>query len=260
MKHMKYLKHLTYIFGAAAICTLASLASAQQLPQRFPTFKIGDAVDYYSFGKWLPCTVTSALDNGVYNVKCGATLELRATADPAAMRAHVAPMAGIPQLSDNKDVDFRASSEGRTLGARYGTREPRTCEERKAALSTQLAKDLFICDSEHEFGGQLYLVSDVNLSLSSPRPYDRRQDAAKLGIDPAQPVYDIRASYSNYQCRPIPIDHDNPLDRNCDQYKLSDAAGGCYKNTTGEWHCLMYDFHMGAPATATNVRPPTTVE
>jgi hypothetical protein len=253
------MRHLARIFGAIAVCTLASLASAQQLPQRFPTFKIGDAVDFYSFGKWLPCTVTSAIDNGVYNVKCGESLELRAKADPTQMRAHVAPLAGIPQLSDGKDLDFRTAS-GRTPGSRYGTREPRTCEERKAALSTQLAKDLFICDSEHEFAGSLYLVSDVNLSLAPPRPYNPRQDAAKLGIDPAQPVYDIRASYNNYQCRPIAIDRDNPLDRNCDQYKLSDAAGGCYKNTSGEWHCLMYDFHIGAPASATNVRPPTIVD
>jgi hypothetical protein len=249
------------LFGAAMVCTLASMTSAQQLPQRVPTFKAGDAVDYLSFGRWVPCTVTAPLADGVYNLRCGESMELRAKADPLELRTHVAPAAaaGIPVLADGKDFDFR-SPAGRTVGARYGTREPRTCDHHASAISGEVAKNLFICDSEHEFGGSLYLVSGVNLSLASPRPYNPRQDAAKLDIDPAAPVYDIHATYSNYQCHQIAVDRDNPLDRNCKEYKLSDAAGGCFKNRAGEWHCLMYDFHQGAPVTAEAVRPPTIVE
>ena len=247
------MRHSASFFGAALLCTLASFAPAQQtVPQPSqprPAFQTGDAVDLYSFGTWIPCTVSAPASFGAYQLHCG-KLDLQASADSHELRAHpVAPIvADAPML-------------GVSIGARYATRDPRTCEAHRATISSADARDLFICDAEHEFGGSLYLVSNVALDVASPRPYNPNLDAGKKGIDPSATVFDIHASYDNFQCSPIPSRlQDYPGTRNCNQFKMSNAAGGCFKNQAGEWHCLMYDFHPNATATATNVAPPTIVE
>jgi len=250
------MRTIATFLGVATFCTLASLASAQQLPK----FNVGDSVDFNTSGKWIPCTVTAPLAAEAYGVRCG-TSDMKAKNDPEQLRAHLTSVTLTAPAPDAKDEPVLGMAVGETIGARYGTREPRKCENSKADFSISDAKDLFICDSEHEFGGSLYLVSDVNLLVSTPRAFDATEDAAKTGIDPKEPVYDIRASYNNYQCSQIPYSAlDYPGTRNCNEFKMSNAAGGCYKNTVGEWHCLMYDFHPGATATATNVRPPTLSE
>jgi hypothetical protein len=233
------------------------VAGGQQLPK----FNVGDSVEVYSFGRWVPCKVSSPINFGVYGVRCG-TLDTTAKAIPAELRA-MAPT--DPKARQRAIVSFAASGsdsapgpENQSIGSRYGTREPRQCDHRKAALTGDDAKDLFTCDAEHEFGSTLYLVSDVSLEASAPRAFNARLDSDKVGIDATQPVLDIHATYNKYQCSPIPyMADDNPHIRNCDQTRMTDAGGSCFKNAAGEWHCLMFDFHPGATATATNVRPPT---
>jgi hypothetical protein len=252
------MRYFASFFGAATVCTLVSLASAQQ---QLPKFNVGDAVDVNSFGKWVPCTVSSPLSFGAYKVHCD-NLDLSAKADPQEIRVHIIP-ATIPTVTETKEVAARAP-QGESIGARYGTREPRTCQPRKGEINATDAKDLFICDAEHEFGGNLYLVSDVNLLVSNPRPFNPNDDASKVGIDASQPVYDIRASFNHYQCSQIPSAFvDYPGTRNCNEDKMSNAAGGCYKTQAGEWRCTMYDFRSGAAAASaslTNVKPPTLVD
>jgi hypothetical protein len=249
----------------AALFTLASPASAQQRLQ----LAVGEAVDYRVSDKWTPCIVTTQLTAGSYGLHCG-TVDLKAQADSKDLRLHIAPV-GLAlqtvdlkagQAGDTRDEAVVGMPQGSTVGSRYGTREPRTCDNRKTpTVSEADAKDLFICDAEHEFAGSLYLVSDVSLQVATPRPFNPTADAAKAGIDPKTPVLDIHASYNNYQCNQLPSSaQDYPGIRNCSEFKMNDAAGSCYKNTAGEWHCLMYDFHPGAPATAVNVAPPTLTE
>ncbi len=254
------MRHPAAFLGAALVCTLASVASGQQ-PLRF---NVGDAVEVYSFGRWIPCTVTSPNTFGAYGVRCG-TLNLNAKAIPTELRAMAAT---DPEVRQVAVVSFAASGidsaprpVNQSIGSRYGTREPRLCDRRKAeTLTADDAKELFSCDAEHEFGSTLYLVSDVSLQVSAPRPFDARSDADKAGIDAAQPVLDIRGTYNNYHCTPIPSNAgDNPNTRNCIEFRMSDAAGSCFKNASGEWHCMMFDFHLAASSTATSVRPPTQV-
>ena len=251
------MRTLAVLFGAASVCTLAALASAQQLP----TFNVGDSVDYYTASKWIPCTVTSPLKSGIYNIRCG-SVDLRAKNEQSELRVHIASTAGILDVSEVKEFVSRHPL-GDSIGARYATREPRTCDNHRATITSTDAKELFICDAEHEFGGTLYLVSDVSLLVSNSRPYSASEDSGKVGIDTKQQVFDISATYNNYQCSQIPSSFtDYPGARNCNEFKMTNAAGSCYKNTAGEWHCLMYDFHPAATATATatNVAPPTIVE
>jgi hypothetical protein len=258
-------------FAAAFLSGLAavSLAQAPQPVQpRMPVavnvqsaqssrYNVGEIVDYKSSGQWINCTVASPLEAGAYALRCGNSAEVRAKADSQQLRRHVAPANGMASYANDDDATSRMPV-GRTVGARYGTREPRTCDHSKPALSAEAAKDLFICDAEREFGGSLYLVSDVELNAAAPRPFNPGIDKAKQGIDPRSSVVDIHATYNKYQCRVIPSDRDYPNVRNCDVFAMNNSNGGCFKNQSGEWHCLMYDFHPGATATATNVKPPTT--
>jgi len=248
------MRHFTSFIGAAIVCTCASLASAQQLPK----LNIGDPVDLNSNGNWQPCNIAFTLPDNSHDLRCG-TATIHVKADSDLLRMHVATVEPLISAATDTEVVSRMP-QGESVGARYGTREPRTCDHRKSDISADDVKDLFICDSEHEFGGTLFLVSDVSLVTTSPRPYNPNQDAAKKDIDPNQPVVDLSASYNNYQCSQLPSSvMDFPGNKNCNEAKLSNAAGACYKTKAGEWHCQTYDFHPMATRTASNVHPPTLV-
>jgi hypothetical protein len=234
------------------------LGSAQSV-QQLPSFKPGDAVDFYTFGKWVPCTVSSHLDAGAYSVRCG-SVELRAKPDPRELRPHVVPPPGV-ELAFGVESAPASAALGESIGARYGTRDPRICNRRPDHFSPPEAKEVFICDSEHEFGGSLYLVSEVSLEVSKPRAFNPAIDARKSGMDRDQPVLDISATYNNFQCSPLPASHlDYPNMRNCNESRTTSAIGGCFKNIAGEWHCQLSDFSSATVATAKSVSPPTTVE
>lgn len=249
------MRPLTILLAATACVSFASIAHAQQLPD----FKPGDAVDFYTFGKWVPCTVEAPLSAGAYNVRCG-SIDLRAKPDPRELRVHLAPPMGVQAAFGVESAPAPEAIE-RSVGARYGTRDPRICNRRPDHFTAAEAKDVFICDAEHEFNGRLYLVSDVSIDVAKSRPFDPAIDAMKAGIDQSQPVFDIRATYNNYQCSPIPASHfDNPNIRTCSQFRATNAPGGCFKSTSGDWHCTLLHFNASTVATAKNVPPPTLIE
>ncbi len=251
------MRPLTLLLAAAASVSFASVANAQQLP----AFKPGDAVDFYTFGKWVPCAIVAPLSAGAYNVRCG-SIDLRAKPDPRELRAHVIPpIGGLAAFGIDTAPAPAAESIDRSVGARYGTRDPRICDRRPDHFTAVEARDVFICDAEHEFNGSLYLVSDVSVDVTKSRPFDAATDAKNPGIDRMQPVVDIRATYNSYHCSPLPASHfDNPNIRTCNEFHTTSAAGGCYKNTAGDWHCTLFDFNAATVATGKNVAPPTLIE
>jgi hypothetical protein len=254
------MQRIAFALCAALTALATPLAVSQQAPQQFaqlPAFHVGDPVDYNTFGRWLPCSVASPLSAGVYNLHCGAALELRAKADPYELR----PRSGVIRVNLMAAAQPADATEAvRTAGARYGTREPRTCDNRKGQLTPDQARELLSCDAEHEFAESLYLVSDMSVNLGFARPFNQRLDAGLHGVDTAQPVADLHATFNTFQCRPIPADRDNPLDRNCSQFRQVDTVGSCFKNQAGDWHCQTVNMHPTGTATVTNVRPPTLVE
>jgi len=246
------MRPLTFLLAAFACI---SCAQAQQAP----TFKSGDSVDFYTFGKWIPCTVASPLVAGAYSVRCG-SIELRAKPNPQELRMHAAPPPGVQAAFGIESAPAPRSGDI-SIGARYGTRDPRICNRRPDHFTSVQAREVFICDAEHEFNGRLYLVSDVSVDVVKSRPFDSSIDARKPGIDRSQPVFDIRATYNNYQCSPIPASHfDNPNIRTCDQFHTTGASGGCYKSTAGDWHCTVPEFNASTIAVAKDVAPPTIIE
>lgn len=245
------------IFAAALLCSAASLAFGQ-----IPTLSrldVGDPVDVNRAGLWIPCAIASTLKDNSYTVHCGSQ-DFQTPAEPSQLRVHLVGSSPVRPEMQTKSIASLVP-QGESAGARFGTRNPRTCDSHKGVIDSLQARDIFICDAEHEFGGNLYLVSDVSLLVSTPRAFSPNEDSSKAGIDPTQPVLDIRANYNNFQCSKLPYSYlDYPGNHNCNEFKMSNAAGSCFKNTAGEWHCLMYDFHSAATATATNVRPPTLVD
>ena len=245
------MRPLTFLLAAFACI---SCAQAQQAP----TFKSGDSVDFYTFGKWIPCTVSSPLVAGAYSVRCG-SIELRAKPNPQELRMHAAPPPGVQAAFGIESAPAPRSGDI-SIGARYGTRDPRICNRRPDHFTSVQVREVFICDAEHEFDGSLYLVSDAALNVATPRPFDPATDANKPGIDRAQPVFDLLATYNNYQCSPVPSHSDNPNIRTCTEFHAANAAGGCFKNTAGDWHCIVFDSNAATTATSKNVGPPTLIE
>lgn len=235
---------------------IAPFASSQQLP----IFKPGDAVDYYSFGKWNPCVVASTTNTGAYTIHCG-SLDLQTKADSHELRAHIAPPMGVLTAFGVESAPAPESTE-LSVGARYGTRDPRGCDRRPEHFTAAEAKEIFTCDAEHEFNGKLYLVSEVSLEVSGPRPFNAMLDTKRLNIDHAQRVVEILATYNNFQCDQLPASHfDNPQNRNCNEFHARTIPAACFESTSGDWHCVLSEPAIGLmTATAKNVAPPTLIE
>ncbi|MBH8564358.1 hypothetical protein I8748_19570 [Nostoc sp. CENA67] len=129
----------------------------------------------------------------------------------------------------------------------YGTtRRPHTCpsrvEPKAGAPSAEQAKMYFLCDVEEEIvisipNSFLRLVTDLTIQVAPiSRPFNMETDGKYLGIDPKQPVYDIRGSYTDYFCKRI--DRRN-IGKNCIVSSRPNQQGICFRNTFGDWHCHM---------------------
>jgi hypothetical protein len=136
-----------------------------------------------------------------------------------------------------------------SVGAKFGSRDPRICATRTEALSAATAKQYFICDSEftvgpNASGESIYLVSDVTVQLGKPRPFSPDTDtfgfAADNSIDPSQPVVPIRGSFNEWVCGKLGQINAAP-GKSCNLTSNPHAVGICFKNSFGDWHCTMTD-------------------
>ena len=130
-------------------------------------------------------------------------------------------------------------------GARFGTRDPRTCASRNAnSPSADQLKQYFICEMEHvtkssSFGDSISLVSAVNLQFSKSRPFNASTDGWP-SIDVGQPLYDVRGSYTWWTCF-LPGDPKIAtfphVGKNCFKSVGESTKGMCFRDTFGDWHC-----------------------
>ena len=230
------------------------------------TFKVGDYVEMLSGATWMPCVVKTPLQLNGYGVSCGAT-DYTAIAGPQYIRGRVPTdqehmteletalaLLKISSRAIDRFVDGGKPLPDDSPGTLYGTREPVTCAERTApahgAPSAEQAKQYVICDSEHVFGSSLFLVANVKVQVAPvSHPPNGIVIMNAAGINPGQPVWDIRGSLTQYQCsRTGATDNDFARTHNCNIINQPAATGYCYKNTFGDWHCVMSDpQHTGAP-------------
>ena len=141
-----------------------------------------------------------------------------------------------------------AMGQGQTgVGAKYAARDPHICRTKKApssgAPTAEQARQYFTCSAEGEFSHSLYLAENVQVEIGKGRPFNIVQDINTQEIDPSQPVYPIRGSYTQYQCSNVyPKDPWHSIytaGKNCDIYNVPDAKGLCYKTTFSDWVCKM---------------------
>jgi hypothetical protein len=136
-----------------------------------------------------------------------------------------------------------------SVGAKFGSRDPRTCASRTAALSPATAREYFICDQEYVVGPNasgefIYLVSDVKVELGRSRPFNPDTDtfgfAASNAIDPSQAVVPIRGSFNEWVCGKLGQINAEP-GKSCNLTPNLHAVGLCFTNSFGDWHCTMTD-------------------
>lgn len=77
--------------------------------------------------------------------------------------------------------------------------------------------------------------------MAPPRPFRPNVDLID-DIRPGEPIYQIRGSYTNYNCDVIERDRSN-AGKNCQVYVHQNATGLCYRDTFGDWYCYMSDFN-----------------
>ena len=140
-------------------------------------------------------------------------------------------------------------ASAQNVGGKFGSRDPRTCASRAAALTAETARQYFICDQEftvgpNASGESIYLVSDVTVQLGRARPFDPITDtfgfAQTNAIDPAQQVVPIRGSFNEFVCGKLGQINAAP-GSNCNLTTNPHATGLCFQNSFGDWHCTMTD-------------------
>jgi len=121
-------------------------------------------------------------------------------------------------------------------------------------ITPATAKALVACQAEGIFGDTLYLTSDITVQVGAPRSYDPTQDYGVTGIDLTKPVYDIRGSYTRYQCTLLSEEpNDFAKTHNCLKYPATTGGyGRCYTDTFGDKKCIM----TGGGPTQLKKQPP----
>jgi hypothetical protein len=140
-----------------------------------------------------------------------------------------------------------------------------TCANRTlpahGAPSAEQARQYFRCDQEDDAQTFLSLVANVKVQAapSSHPPNPRASYATAPDLN--QAAWDIRGSFTQYTCHkspPSPIGEMTNFARthNCDTTDMPTAAGYCYKNHFGDWHCPLWDGARININTRPNVLPP----
>lgn len=241
---------------------IATVASAQSEPNRYNTgdFKVGDRVsaDPMVIKKWQPCTVTGTrpipgrpnkLDSVEIRCDNGLSYSAIATTD------ELQKLQGGPAAPSWNVTE--ASKVGPKGATPYGTRLPHTCGSLKGPLTPALAKEAFICRSEHVSGDMMYLVEQVNIQLGGNTPYTRVWGGFE-GWDGHTPLRALRGAYVGYQCARQDADPHSRFynyGRNCNRYDYRSGTGFCWRTTFGDWQCSLTAF-ANSEDKHFNVAPP----
>ena len=234
---MKRMKMKITRCGILALTLLAGLvqnASAWAVND----FKVGDWAQIKMGYTWFTVTIATPLNAGSYYVNQG-PLALPVNADPNYLR-HYQPTAEELKVAAETANALNNRPKGE-IGAKFGTREPATCANRKGPINAATAKQYFACDNEGIFSRDtMYLTSDVLIQVGNARPFNYNLDSASPAIDTRSPVYDIRGGFTRYQCgMQSTMLNAFANTHNCYKYPTTGTQGTCYRDTFGDWHCRM---------------------
>lgn len=248
---------LSCLLVLVAALMAAGPAQAQTQASRF---KVGDAVEVFYAGKWTPGVVSKEPQTapflGVYIVNDHGSI-MMAGDTPAEIRAHQ-NNAAEQALASQSAHAFANWPRGNGIGAQYGAREPAQCASRKAAPNAQLARQYLLCDMEGLDGfGNLDLLTGVTVQIGTARGFLYEQDSGRSQIDVRAPVYDIRGSFTQFQCdKPNRAAGAYVATHNCNVYPQPQAAGACYRDTFGDWHCAMVGSRLASASQIQYQMPP----
>lgn len=239
----------------AAIATLVFMFAANSSASAQTTYKVGDRVEIMWAGVWGEAEILEVKGNGQYIVR-----DIKSGLSGALVYAdNMRPIKAKEQTNNQNNADNQINRnteptnggttptpEEQSIGEIYGSREPRTCADTKApargAITAALALKYLNCQMEYISMRHLYLVENVKVEVGGGIPY-----AAIMGqrsfseINVRVPVYPIRGSFLQYQCKDPIREHVGPPNTNCNTYNNPNATGYCYKTTFGDWKCAMTD-------------------
>jgi hypothetical protein len=257
---------------------LAPAPAAQTAPAQI--FKAGDSVEIQVFSQWLPGKVKEPVYYAIG--PCGApsptcsrvgayivTCTVIATNGPEEVTVALTDIRARAATADDKKTDAETAAalarqpKGNSTGAKYGTREPRTCADRTApahgAPSAAQATQYAICELEQGNGKDpLSLVTNMKVQVASVShpPNLMTQELTAGNIAPGEPIWDIRGSFTSYRCFALSsliASNDFARTHNCWVNEQTAATGYCWKNTFGEWRCGMIGSNINWK---TNTLPP----
>ena len=253
----------------AALLTLVLFTGIVQSVQA-QTFKTGDLVEARLFDQWLPCTVFKPVVYGAAGVRAyTVTCVINKTSGPQESDVALTDIRARAGTSDDTKIAAETAAalarqpKGDSLGAKYGTRDPRACGDRTApahgAPSAEQATKYVICELEQGDGRRpLLLVTNVKVQVASvshpPNQLIKELIAARM--DPREPIWDIRGSFTSYRCDALGsliAQNDFARTHNCWVSDQPTATGYCYKDTFGDWHCGLLGSLINW---RTNVLPP----
>ncbi len=250
-KQTKSNRQTQFLFVAVAIVVLLFVGSLTAAAQT--TYKVGDRVEVKVSGEWVKAEVLKVESNGSVFVRINGS-----SSDVLTFPDYMRPIKANAQTDNGKNaggqVQNKTEEETKTTedakettkANKYGTRDPRTCENMKApakgAPSAALAAKYVICEIEKVSGPYLYLVENVKVEVGGGRPYNPNSDINVPEINVKFPIYSIRGSLTKYQCYEVnPNFTVSAPSKNCTRYEEPKAKGDCYKTTFGDWRCYMTD-------------------
>ena len=238
-------RHLLSLGFAVFLITVAATQA------RAAVFKLGDPVEVMYAGQWTPGVITKELQAGTYVVN-NKNMIMYINEGDANIRARQMSAADKAE-ADQSAQAFAHRPTGNGIGAQYGAREPTTCKDRKAKPSAENVKQYVLCGMEGlDIGNNLVLLTNLTVQMAPARPFLYSQDSGRNQIDVRSPVIDIRGGYKSYQCgKPILGGGAFTATHNCNTYDQPEAAGSCYRDTFGDWHCSMAG---NRPASSNQVR------
>lgn len=251
----------TIVFAAIAALVFMFAANSPAFAQT--TYKVGEQIEVLYYGTWTSAKVIEAKD-GRYKIRYpigGDGYDEWLTPDKMRRIGGAAPTpeGGAPATGEN-NADNQ-NQEKKSIGEKHGSREPRTCADKKApargAITAALATKYVICEREKVSGQYLYLVENVKVEVGGGRPYNPNSDLNVPEINVRLPIYAIRGSLTSYQCQEedARFNHRAP-GKNCAKYNEPEARGDCYKTVFGDWRCYMVDMSNKSENYFPAVAPP----
>jgi len=229
-----------HLLAAAVLLVASASLAAQSKPVLVTDFKVGDWAEVQNGypPQWVPVTIAGPYDRGSYKINQGGIV-VTVVAYSNVIRHHT-PTAADLATQQGSAAAMKSRPTG-PIGGKFGTREPATCPNRKTPPNATNAKQYFVCDWEANLHPlEIDLVGDVAIKLNSPRPFNYSQDRNYPGIDVRSVVYDARGKFTSYICTAnSPLLNDFANTHNCNAFPYPTAAGLCYKDNGGDWHCQM---------------------